>query len=150
MKKITAALGCTLLALAPLTHAAGAEDTIKARQAAYRLLAWNTGIIKSNLEGNYDAKKVQTAADTIAAIATSNMGALYAPGTETGTGYHPTKVKPEIFTDGEKVGKIAGDFAAAAKALAAAAQGGDQAAVKTAFGDLGASCKACHDSYRAK
>lgn len=149
MKKALAVLGCTLLAVAPFAQADEVEDTIKARQAAYRLLAWNTGIIKANLQGEFDAKKVQTAANTIAAIAHSDMGALYAPGTEKGTGYAPTKVKPAAFTD-EKVVKVATDFVKAADALAAAAQGGDKDAVKAAFGDLGGTCKACHDDYRAK
>ena len=81
MKKALAVLGCTLLAVAPFAQADEVEDTIKARQAAYRLLAWNNGIIKANLQGEFDAKKVQTAANTSAAIAHSDMGALYAPGT---------------------------------------------------------------------
>ena len=34
--------------------------------------------------------------------------------------------------------------------LDAAAKKGNLDAIKTAFGDVGGTCKACHDSYRAK
>ena len=55
-----------------------------------------------------------------------------------------------IFTEGAKVGKIAGEFNQAANDLAKAAATGDAAAVKTAFGAVGGTCKSCHDDYRAK
>jgi cytochrome c556 len=34
--------------------------------------------------------------------------------------------------------------------LSAAAKSGDQNAIKTAFGGVGQSCKACHDDFRKK
>jgi cytochrome c556 len=34
--------------------------------------------------------------------------------------------------------------------LAAVAKGGDLSAIKTQFGAVGASCKACHDAYRSE
>ena len=34
--------------------------------------------------------------------------------------------------------------------LSAAADAGDLDKLRVAFGETGASCKACHDSYRAK
>lgn len=49
----------------------------------------------------------------------------------------------------EDVGKLAMDFNAAAANLAQAAASGDKAAVQKAFGETGATCKACHDKYRA-
>jgi cytochrome c556 len=41
-------------------------------------------------------------------------------------------------------------FSDAAPKLHAAASAGDVAAIKTAFGDVGKSCKNCHDQFRAK
>ena len=38
----------------------------------------------------------------------------------------------------------------AANDLAKAAATGDAAAVKTAFGAVGGTCKSCHDDYQAK
>jgi cytochrome c556 len=76
------------------------------------------------------------------------MGALYLPGTDKGTGWKETRVKPEFFQQQEEVGKLARAFNAAAAELDKAAASGDVAAVKAAFGKTGESCKACHDKFR--
>lgn len=146
-----AALGIAALALAATASAqVKPEDAIKYRQAGYAYLSWNMGKIKSNLEGSYSKDQVVAAANVVAAIANSGMGALYPAGTDKGSGFHETKVKPEFFTDGEGVKKVAIDFNQAANELAKVAAAGDAAAVKTAFGEVGKTCKACHDQFRAK
>ena len=104
--------------------------------------------INANLEGEFDAKQVQAAANAIAGIANSGMGALYGPGTDKDIGSVKTRVKPELFTDKEEVGKVAKAFNTAANELAKAAATGDKEAVKKAFKDTGASCKGCHDKFR--
>lgn len=125
------------------------EDQIKFRQAGYSFMSWNMGKIKANVEGEFNAQQVQAAANAIAAIAGSGMGALYGPGTDKDIGDRKTRAKPELFQNMEDVGKLAMDFNAAAANLAQAAASGDKAAVQKAFGETGASCKACHDKYRA-
>jgi len=125
------------------------EQLIKWRQSAYQLLAWNTGRIKTNVEGQYNKDDVIKAANTIAAIANSGLGGLFAPGTETGKGWHDTAVKPELFTD-KKAGEAAGNFNKEANELAKVALGGDVAAVKAQLGKLQGTCKACHDDFRKK
>lgn len=126
------------------------EQLIKWRQSAYQVIAWNAGRIKSNVEGSaYNKDDVVKAANTIAAIANSGLGALFAPGTETGKGWHETTVKPELFTD-KRVGELAGNFTREANALAQVAASGDAAAVKAQFGTLQKTCKACHDDFRNK
>jgi cytochrome c556 len=125
------------------------EQLIKWRQSAYQLLAWNTGRVKANVEGTYNKEDVIKAANTIAAIANSGLGALYAPGTETGKGWHETAAKPELFTD-KKAGEAAGNFNKEANELAKVAALGDVAAVKAQLGKLQGTCKACHDDFRKK
>lgn len=151
MKKIIA-LG--ILALSISTGASAQvkpEDQIKYRQAGYSFMAWNMGKIKANLEGEYNAQQVQAAANAIAAIAGSGMGALYGPGTDKDIGNVKTRVKAEFFNpaNSQDLGKIATDFNAAAANLAKVAASGDKAAVQKAFGETGGTCKACHDKYRA-
>ncbi|EGV19057.1 c-type cytochrome [Thiocapsa marina] len=141
-----AALGVASTALADLKP----EEQIQYRQAGYSFMSWNMGKIKSNLEGDYNAEQVAAAANAIAAIANSGMGALYGPGTDKDVGNVKTRVKPELFTNMEDVGKIAGNFVAAADNLSKVAAGGDQVEVSNAFGKLGETCKACHDEYRMK
>lgn len=106
------------------------------------------GKIKANVEGEYNAKQVEAAANVIAAIANSGMGALYGPGTDKAIGDVKTRVKPAFFTEPEEVGRLATDFNAEANNLAKVAARGDKAAVLKAFESTGASCKACHDKYR--
>ena len=126
------------------------EDAIATRQAGYKFMAWNMGNIKRNLDGQYNKDEVVAAANAIAGIANSGLGKLYLPGTDKGTGYHETKVKAELFTDKEGVGTVAKAFNAAANEMAKVAATGDAAAVKVAFGELGKSCKGCHEKYKVE
>ena len=148
MKKALA-LGVISLSLATTAIAqVKPEEQIKYRQAGYSFMAWNMGKIKANLEGEFNAKQVEAAANAIAGIANSGMGTLYGPGTDKDIGSVKTRVKPELFTDKAEVGKVATAFNAAANDLAKAAATGDKAAVKKAFSDTGAACKGCHDKFR--
>ncbi len=146
----------TAFGLLALTIAATAsaqvkpDEQIKYRKAGYSFMSWNMGKIKANLEGTYNKDQVAAAAKAIASIAGSGMGALYGPGTEKDVGDQKTRVKPEMFQDKAEVGKIATDFNAAAVNLATVAATGDQGAVKTAFGEVGKNCKACHDKFRVE
>ena len=139
----TAVLGASSAALAQK-----AEDLITFRQSGYKFMAWNMGRIKANPDGKFNKDEVVQAANVIQAIANSGMGKLYAPGTDKGKGWHETEVKPELFTDGEGVGKVAKAFNEAANEMAKVAATGDAAAVKAQFGKLGSSCKGCHEKYR--
>lgn len=125
------------------------EQLIKWRQSAYQVLAWNTGRIKANVDGQYNKDDVIKAANTIAAIANSGLGALYAPGTENGKGWHDTAAKPELFTD-KKAGEVAANFNKEANELAKVASAGDVAAVKAQLAKVQGTCKACHDDFRKK
>lgn len=148
MKKVLV-LGVIALSLATTAVAqVKPEDQIEIRQAGYSFMSWNMGKIKTNLEGQFDAKQVEAAANAIAGIANSGMGALYGPGTDKDIGSVKTRVKPELFENKAEVGKVAKDFIAAANNLSKVAASGDKAAVKKAFGDMGAACKACHEKFR--
>jgi cytochrome c556 len=142
------------LLVAPLTQADDAiSDAIKYRQAGYAFMSWNMGKIKAQvIDGSvpFDAAQVSAAANAIAGIANSGMGALYPAGSDKGSGFHETRLKPEFFDNMQEVGEIARGFNGAANKLAETATGGDKDAIKVAFGKLGESCKACHDKFRAK
>lgn len=126
------------------------EDAIKYRQSGYTFMAWNMARIKANIDGAYNKEEVVKAANAIQAIANSGMGALYLPGTDKGKGWEETRVKPELFTNKEGVGKVAGAFVKEANEMAKVAAGGDVAAVKEQYGKLGGTCKGCHDDFKIK
>ncbi|WP_079436582.1 cytochrome c [Zoogloea sp. LCSB751] len=153
VKPLLAALIVTTTAASTLAFAQQApkpEQVIKWRQSVYQVLAWNNGRIKASIDGTYNKDEVIRAANAIAAIANSGLGALYPAGTETGKGWRETTVKPELFTDHAKAGEAAKKFTTEANELAKVAATGDAGAVKVAFGKLGQTCKGCHDDFRKK
>ncbi len=127
------------------------DDAIKFRQSGYAFMAWNMGRIKANVEGGqFNKEEVIKAANAIQAIANSGMGALYLPGTDKGTGWEKTRVKPAFFTDKEGVTKVAMAFNKEANEMAKVAATGDVAAIREQVGKLGGTCKACHDDFKIK
>ncbi len=142
----------TFAATAPATAQQGPkpENLIKWRQSAFQVVAWNTGRIKASLDGTYNKDEVQRAANSIAAIANGGLGALFAPGTEQGKGWHDTSSKPELFKDTKKFGELGASFGKEASELASVAAGGDVNAIKAQFGKLQRTCKSCHDDFKAK
>jgi len=124
------------------------EDQIRWRQAAYHTMAWSMARIKTNVEGQYNKDQVVEAANVIAALANSKMGALYQPGSDKGKGFKETRLKPEFFTDKDGVGKVAMAFNQAANEMAKVAASGDAKASGAQFAKLGESCKGCHDKFR--
>jgi len=66
----------------------------------------------------------------------------------TGPDVGKTHAKAEVWQKPDDFRGKAGDFAAAASAFNAAAQGSDVGAMRAAHGKLGQSCKSCHEVYR--
>ncbi len=66
----------------------------------------------------------------------------------TGPDVGKTDARAEIWQKPEDFAAKADSFNKAGMAFQAAARGTDVAAMKAAHGDLGKSCKACHDLYR--
>jgi cytochrome c556 len=125
------------------------ENLIKWRQSAFQVVAWNSGRIKSSLDSGYNKEQVLKAATAIAAIANSGLGSLFAPGTETGKGWHDTTVKPELFANTAKFAELGGEFGKESNELVrVVSSGADAAAVKDQFGKLQKTCKSCHDDFR--
>ena len=103
--------------------------------------------ISRELEGSSpNLKVIQDSAGKIASLAPKVPG-WFPPGTGTEVG--KTRAKAEIWQKPQDFAVKAHDLATAAAALQAAAGEGDLAKIKGAFDQLGKSCKACHDSYRA-
>ncbi len=147
MKKLTAliALACTAAAIPAAAQFAKPQDAVKYRQAALTVMASHFSRMQPVVRGQapYDAAQIKANVDilkTLAALPWAGFG----PGTEGGD------AKPEVWSNAadfkdkqqrliDNVGK-----------LSAAADSGDLSKVRVAFGDVGASCKACHDVYRKK
>ena len=92
-----------------------------------------------------DLAKVRAEAATIAQLAPQVPGWFPAG---TGPDVGKTEARAEIWQKPEDFAAKAEDFRKAALAFDAAAKGTDLAAIRAAQGDLGKSCKGCHDLYR--
>jgi cytochrome c556 len=126
------------------------EDMIKLRKAGYAYMGWNMAKIKGMVIDNpasFNKDQVYAAANVVAAIANSGMGALFGAGTEQDVGDQKTKVKPEFFQRPDRVKELALAYIKEANELQQVAAKGDLEAIKVQFGKVGASCKACHDEF---
>lgn len=144
-----------LIATASSAAVAGqAEDQqVKFRQSAYSFTAWNCAKIKSQVVEHpetFNKDQVIAAANAIAAVANSGLGALYGAGTADATGWKKTRLKAEFFDKQEDAKTAAIAFNKEANELAKVAASGDAGAIKTQFGKLGETCKNCHDNFRIK
>jgi cytochrome c556 len=138
------ALGATL----SLNVAAQAkpEDLVKQRKAALTMVAKYFGPIGAMVQGKapYDARIVARNAGYL-----ETLSAMPWDGFDASTeSFKETRAKPELYKEKAKFDQMATDMQGALAKLNAAAKGTDQNAVKAAFGDVGKSCKSCHDAYR--
>lgn len=141
----TVALAGLATALPAAAQFAKPEDAIKYRKAAMTVMAAHFGRVAAMANGKapFDAK---VAADN-AEIATS-MSRLPFAGFVEGTDKGDTKAKPEIWAEMDKFRAGATKMQDEMAKLNVAAKGGSLDAIKAAAGEVGKSCKGCHDNYR--
>lgn len=147
----SASAAALLAAMLPTAHAqfAKAEDEIKYRKAAFTIMGTHMGRVGAMVQGKmpFDAK---AASENIAAAA-AVMKMPYTAFSE-GSDLGDTKAKHDIWKEKAKFDEGARKMQAEMSKLVDATKSGnftlDQ--LKTAFGPVGQSCKACHDNYREK
>ena len=145
-----------LLAVISLTIGLGAmwdaaaqakpEDQVKQRKAALTLIGKYFGPIGAMAQGKlpYDAAVVTRNAGYLEALSKMPWDGFTAATAD----FKETRAKPEIYKEIDKFNAAAEKMQAEVVKLSAAAKAGDQKAVTVAFGEVGKSCKACHDAYR--
>lgn len=137
-----------ILAAATLANAAQAQSVnfmIASRKGAMNLQGKYAGPVIAMARGAapYDAKIVQRNADYLAVI-TQLAWDDFQPNS---IGVANTRAKDIIVKEPEKFKQLADELQANAQKLAAAARGGDQAAVKAAAFSVGRTCNACHERF---
>lgn len=151
MKKLAAFIvtaAAAVLSAPASAQFAKAEDAIKYRQSALFVMGQHFGRLGAMANGRapFDAKVAQENADIVAQMAKLPWAGFRA-GTDKGA---PTKALPEIWTEQAKFKEHSEKLEAETVKLAAAAKTGNLDNLKTAFGAAAGTCKACHDSFRAK
>ena len=107
-----------------------------------------TKAIKRQLDGSSpDLAVVRQSAGKIAQL--SQKASDWFPA-GTGPDVGKTGAKPEIWQTPEDFAAKMRDFQKAAQAFNSVAASTDVTPTKSAFADLGKSCKACHDKYRSE
>lgn len=123
------------------------EDAIRYRQAAFVLMGNNMGRINAQLKSSTpNVQVIQSSAALVETMSKLPYEA-FIPGSESG-GTPPTRAKAEVFKDGDKIKTLADKMQSEVVKLNAVAKGGDIGAIRAQFGEVGKSCKACHDDYR--
>ena len=121
------------------------EDAVKYRQSAMTLMSAHVGRIAAMAGGKvpFDAAAAKANADVVATLSRLPFSA-FVPGSDVGQ----TRAKPEIWVEQDKFRAAAGALQDAVGKLQVATQAGNLDQIKAAVGEVGKSCKSCHDQYR--
>jgi len=146
MKKI-AMLGLAgLVTLGSMSvMAADVEDAIKYRQGVFSAVKWHFGTLGDMVKGKQDfnADDFARRAEIVAQLSKLPLEGFIAGSYEGDTDALPAiEENREKFEGGMKM------FAEKADALAAAAKSGDMDQIRPAFGEVGKTCKGCHDNFK--
>lgn len=151
VSKCTSICVLAVAALAFATPAAAQfqkpEDAVKYRQSALTVMANHFGRIGAMVNGRapFDAKAAQDSAHVVATVS-SLPWAGFAANTES----LKSRAKPEVWKDAAKFKEASDKLVAETAKLETAAKTGNLDMIKVAFGAVGGSCKACHDTFRAE
>ncbi len=151
MKKINllsvALTGCLPFILQPAqAQFAKPDAAISYRQSALTLISSHFGRMQPTIKGAtpYDAAAINANIDVLKTL--SNLPwAGFIEGSQAGS-----NAKPEAWSDAAGFKQAQQKFQLAVVKLSEASGTGDLEKLRSAYGDVGASCKACHDSYRVK
>jgi cytochrome c556 len=148
------ALACALSVAAtsvaqptPPTPEEQAAAAVATRQSVFKLLSWNMAPFAGMMRGQtpFDAALIKTRAVNIAGLAPM-IPDLFA--TDTSAFELETRALDNIWTNKADFDSHPGELVEAANALGAAADSGDEAAIRAAIQGVGAVCSSCHDDYR--
>lgn len=123
------------------------EAVIEYRQSVYHMIRWNFQPMAAMVKGDepFDAKQFLRRATRLSFLS-RQLDEGYPPGSGEGA---PTDALPAIWENhADFRGKLA-DFQRESRILREIAETGDEARAKEQFAKTAATCKACHDTYRA-
>lgn len=147
MKHLT--IACLTSCIAATTFAqAKPEDEIRYRQSVMNVIgrAFTPMVNMAQDKIPYNKEVVvrnTQIIDTLVGLPWPAFG----PGTEKGA---PTKADMKVWSDQAKFKESSEKMQQSVTKLSQTVKGGDEKAIKAAIGDLGKTCKSCHDDFRLK
>jgi cytochrome c556 len=141
------AAACTSASSAPPPPIEKPADAIAYRQSVYRMIRWNFVPLGEMVRGKrtWDAGEFRRRAARVAWLA-QQLEEGYPSGSDHGA---ITDAKSEVWQNWPDFSSKLADLRRASRALAEVAAQGDRAAMESGFAELGGTCKACHDEYKA-
>ncbi len=122
------------------------EQAVRYRHALYTAIAWNVGQMRVMLDGSHDFDQARFAA---AAGHVAALSPLLTDAFPTDSNLPPkSAARAEVWRDWPDFERRLAKLTAAGESLAAAAAGSDRERVRSAFADLTANCKSCHERYK--
>ena len=139
------AAAATVLSLPASAQFAKPEDAVKYRQSALFVMGQHFGRIGAMANGRvpYDAKAAVDNAEVVV-----EMAKLPWAGFAANTDKLSQRAKSEIWTEQAKFKEHSEKMVGESGKLLAAAKTNNLDNLKTAFGSMAGTCKACHDAYR--
>lgn len=126
-------------------------DLISARQSHMTLRSYFLGPLVGMAKGEipYDAGKAAKLAGDLKLLGDLDVGSAWAPGTDKDKYPNKTTALASIWASDSEIADYGKKYHTAVDSLANAAGNGlDQ--LRATIGDVGDSCKGCHDEYREK
>jgi len=123
------------------------EDAVKYRKGALFVLGTHFSQIGAVVKGERPYDQAATEAD--AAIVDTLIRLPWHAFPE-GSESSDSRARPEVWKQRDKFQERAKHAQGEVSKLRVAAQSGDLAAIRSAFGATGQSCKACHDDFRRR
>ncbi len=156
MKTILLILPVIAMTLVPSTNTYAAErdpikKAIEARQAVMVLRSWYAGPLFGMAKGDieYDADWASALANSLRAeLDTADRG-MWPEESDYESYSDTSRTLPEWWLDSDGAEEAENAYANAVTQIAESAGGGLNA-LRSAVGNLGKSCKGCHDNYRAE
>ncbi|MEP5938565.1 MAG: cytochrome c [Erythrobacter sp.] len=131
------------------TLTSDAPPVIEERQANFEGISDAFKVIRTQLEGEApDFAVIEAQATDINARA-QLVNTYFPEGTSVDDG-HDTEALAKIWEEPAKFEEAAQNFVAASETMVTLAGEGDAAAIGAQVGQLGGTCKACHDQFRLK
>ena len=138
-----AALALGLLVAGGVGVAVAQGDPVAARKANFKMAADAMKAVKGVADAGGPTTAAVPEAEKLVSVARSNSGHF-----PTGSGTGDTKAKPDIWNNKADFDSKFKNFETASLKLVEVAQAGDAKALGAQFGQVGGTCKACHDAYR--
>jgi cytochrome c556 len=146
MKKIAmVGLAGVLVLGSTAALATDVEEAIEYRRGVFSAVKWHFATMADMVKGkqDYDAEDFARRAEIVAQLSRLPLEG-FIPGSYEGD----TEALPEIEQNWDKFEQGMNTLVEKTDALAAVAQSGDMEKIRPAFGEVGKTCKGCHDNFK--